>query len=322
MDKCVLEDVSLVVCARNEGKNIADKIENLLAVDKNNPIREIIIVDDNSTDKTSEISTSYAKKNGKVITVKNIYKRGKWGAIVTGFGMAQGEVVCITDADVLFEEETLERALRLFDNPLVGGVTGNQKNVLLSNGIKKRASVNFYERCMNFFRSLTSKIDSTISFHGQCMLIRKKSLELPEDGIMADDVYIAINLRKNGYRVLFCENAYYIEEMTPVYSKNSKMIFRRRARAIAEAMIKNVNLLFNPKYKNFGFICFPLYFFLYIVFPFLVVITSVSIALLLAYHKYMLLLTIFILLLIGGRNLLMMAWFQMVSTIEYMLSPT
>ena len=55
--------VSVIVPVKNEQKHIEKCVESLIKI--NYPSLEIIIVDDNSTDKTIEILNNYAK-NGKI----------------------------------------------------------------------------------------------------------------------------------------------------------------------------------------------------------------------------------------------------------------
>jgi len=138
---------------------------------------------------------------------------------------------------------------------------------------------------------------------------------------MADDVHIAVNIRRNGYRTLFCKDSYYIEKMPAVLHKDSRRIFQRRARAIAEAMIKNADILFNPKYKMFGFVCYPVHFLLHIVFPFFAIIASIAATVLLIYYKHILLLSILTAAFVINSKLVIMIFFQAVSVISYLLQP-
>jgi len=254
-----MNNLSMLICVYDEEKTIANKIENLLQNDKNSQIGEIIVIDDNSSDRTFEIAQRYV--SDKVKLIKNSHKKGKWGALVTGFEHAEGEIIGLTDADVMFEENTICEALKLFSNPLVGAVTSSQKT------IPKSA----YEGFRNFFRKLESNIDSTSAFHGQCMFFRKKYLKLTPSNLTADDLDIAIRIRRAGYRTLFADKSYYIEKIAVPYDEVSEGIFRRRAKGVVQAMMKNMDILFNFRYRKFGLICFPIEFFINIILPFLAI---------------------------------------------------
>jgi len=316
--------ISIVVCAYNEESTIHEKIKDILIKDKNGEVKEIIIIDDNSSDKTYEIAQNYSKENNKVVVMKNMYKEGKWGALVTGFAHARCEIICITDADVIFQKDTLEKALKLFQDPSVGGVTSNQKIILIRNGYENIPSVSFYEKFRNFFRTIESRIDSTTAFHGQCMFFRKGYFQLTMSDSMADDLDIAIRIRRNGYKTLFSSDSYYIEKMSDLSDKTTRHIFRRRAKAVAQTIIKHRDILFNAKYQKFGLICFPIEFFINIIFPFIIIavlwVNAIGALLLSIKYKYNFLFIIFVLFLYANRNLVIMTWYQMISVISYIFN--
>ena len=59
--------VSILIAARNEEEKIGDTIKDLLAQHYPKSLIEIIIVDDHSTDRTSEIISSYADQGVKLM---------------------------------------------------------------------------------------------------------------------------------------------------------------------------------------------------------------------------------------------------------------
>jgi len=90
--------ISIVVPVYNEARTVADVISRLIAIDLPAP-REILVVNDGSTDGTREVldrvperpelRVIHADKNG-----------GKGSAIRIGFGRATGTIVAIQDADL------------------------------------------------------------------------------------------------------------------------------------------------------------------------------------------------------------------------------
>ncbi|WP_317169222.1 glycosyltransferase [Mucilaginibacter humi] len=72
--------VTVMVAARNEQERIRYTIEDILAQDYPKHLTEIIIVDDHSTDRTSEIISSYADRGVKLLQLNeaqplNSYKK-------------------------------------------------------------------------------------------------------------------------------------------------------------------------------------------------------------------------------------------------------
>ena len=93
--------VTVLIAARNEEEKIHLTIEDILAQDYPKHLTEIIIVDDHSTDRTSEIISSYASRGVKLLQLKedkplNSYKKK---AIATAISLSTGDLMVATDAD-------------------------------------------------------------------------------------------------------------------------------------------------------------------------------------------------------------------------------
>ncbi|MBQ4634197.1 MAG: glycosyltransferase [Bacilli bacterium] len=91
-----MNKISVIIPALNEEKHIKEVID---VVKKCNLIHEIIVVDNNSTDKTNEI----AKEAGaKTLFCKNI---GKGHAMETGINNATGDIIVFIDGDICNYED-------------------------------------------------------------------------------------------------------------------------------------------------------------------------------------------------------------------------
>lgn len=93
--------VTILIAARNEDARIRLTIEDILAQAYPKHLTEVIIVDDHSTDSTSQIISSYADRSIKLLQLNeaeplNSYKKK---AIATAIGMSTGELMVCTDAD-------------------------------------------------------------------------------------------------------------------------------------------------------------------------------------------------------------------------------
>jgi glycosyltransferase involved in cell wall biosynthesis len=108
--------VSIIVPARNEEENIRETLARLLALDYSH--YEIIAVNDRSTDRTGQIMDEVAARSPapgllRVIHVEELPTGwlGKTHAMWTAGKQATGDWLLFTDADVLFQPDSLRRAI-------------------------------------------------------------------------------------------------------------------------------------------------------------------------------------------------------------------
>jgi dolichol-phosphate mannosyltransferase len=103
-------ELSLIVPTYCEGQNIAELIERVHQ-SLSNCGYELIVVDDNSPDGTSELAESLSRKYPiRVITRRN--ERGLASAVVDGFRQAKGEILGVIDADLQHPPEILPELLK------------------------------------------------------------------------------------------------------------------------------------------------------------------------------------------------------------------
>jgi len=89
--------VSVVVACRNEEKHLPRLLQSISDQDYPINLFEIIIVNDNSTDRTAEIASDFTLP-GNILVISNSGK-GKKHAMKTGIGRASGNLIITTDAD-------------------------------------------------------------------------------------------------------------------------------------------------------------------------------------------------------------------------------
>jgi len=97
--------VSIIVACRNEQENLTDLLNDLKAQDYPENLFEVIIIDDNSTDRTFELASGF--KDLKNLTVLKNPGRGKKEAIRTGVGLSLSDLIITTDADCRMGREWL-----------------------------------------------------------------------------------------------------------------------------------------------------------------------------------------------------------------------
>ena len=120
--------VSIIVPARNEEKNIGSCLNSLAALCYPPELLDIIIVDDNSDDRTPRIVGEFVSRypHMQLITAgeRGEHLKGKTGAIARGVDHAGGEVLFFTDADCLVPGGWIEETLKYYVDEKVGLVAG------------------------------------------------------------------------------------------------------------------------------------------------------------------------------------------------------
>lgn len=119
--------ISVVIPAYNEEQNIALCLAALVQQTSKVPM-EVIVVDNNCTDRTAEIARGFNKlMDVHVIREK---KKGRGAARKKGFDSARGEIIFSTDADTIVPADWVEKTLAAFKkDKSVVAVTGFTKIV-------------------------------------------------------------------------------------------------------------------------------------------------------------------------------------------------
>lgn len=176
--------------ALNEERTIADVIDRALSVDLAGPLglqvdRELIVVDDGSTDSTPAILENYASRPG-VVVERHARPRGKGAALRTGFGRAAGDIVIIQDADAEYDPAEYPSLLE----PIVCGKADVVYGSRLSGGRPQRVYL-FWHLLGNRFLALLTNI------------LFNSTLTDMETGfkVFRRDVLEGMKLRENDFRI-------------------------------------------------------------------------------------------------------------------------
>jgi len=102
--------VGIVIPAFNEVKNLRAVLDTVCAV---NWFKQIVVVDDGSTDGTIHIAEQAANHNARVLALRLPENQGKAGAMLAGVRALQTDIVMFLDADLVDVSESHLRELYL-----------------------------------------------------------------------------------------------------------------------------------------------------------------------------------------------------------------
>jgi glycosyltransferase involved in cell wall biosynthesis len=110
------ELLSIIVPVYNEARTVRAVLDRLLAIDL--PVaREILVIDDGSTDGTGDVLTRATQDGLAVTVIRAVRNEGKGSAIRAGLEKARGTIIAIQDADLELDPEQLSTLVR----PILGG---------------------------------------------------------------------------------------------------------------------------------------------------------------------------------------------------------
>jgi len=165
--------ISIVVPAKNEEKNIRNCVQSCL--DQTYEKKEVIIVNDGSTDRTGEILDEMRKENRtETFHILHLSKSvGKKKAVEAASEIARGEIYAFMDSDCDMASDAIEKAARIFNNDRkLGALTchGRVRDAQRGNTIEKFQQVYIDISCRSIkaaessFRSVTC-CSGSLSFY-------------------------------------------------------------------------------------------------------------------------------------------------------------
>lgn len=198
--------LSIIVPVFNEEKTIKQVLVTLSKLDLTNTTKEIIIVNDGSTDASASVISNFKFPitNTRIIHHKKNY--GKGVAIRTGIKYATGDYIVIQDADTEYNPQDLNRLIE----PIVQG----KAQVVYGTRLKRLPHFSKEERTLQFLlhylgNKLLSLVTSILYGHwitdietGYKVFPRKAivSMKIQAKGFEFEPE-ITIKLIKSGYKI-------------------------------------------------------------------------------------------------------------------------
>lgn len=242
--------VSIIVPAYNEARVIRHCVDSILA--SAYPNREIILVDDGSTDDTLAAMRDYERQPG--VTVLGRRNGGKASALNAGLTQARGEIILFVDADGIFARDTIDELLAAFDSERIGAVCGSDSPANLDRLLTRLANLQTHVGT-GFARRALSFINCLPIVSGNLGAFRRSVLEKTgpfREGFIGEDLELTWRVHKAGYRVVFQPRAT-VRAETPSTIRGLWKQRVRWARGLLQTARIHRDMFFNPRYGLFAF---------------------------------------------------------------------
>lgn len=228
-----LPSMTVVIPAFNEEDFIAQKIHDTLAQDYPAERLSITVADDGSTDRTGAIAQSLG------VHVSSAPQRaGKCDAINRSVPKADGDIVCLTDANGSLAPGTLRAVAAAFDDPRVAVVSGTKQ---ASGTGAYGTGESFYWKLENGTKEAESELGCTMGADGSIYAVRRSAFAPLPAGTIADDLEVPFGAMERGFLVRHTTRAIAYEEV----SQSVASEFERRTRIAAgvwQAIIRHRRL--------------------------------------------------------------------------------
>jgi biofilm PGA synthesis N-glycosyltransferase PgaC len=220
--------VSVIVAAHNEGARLPARVANLLDQIYPGPL-EVIVVSDGSTDHTH---AALARFSNRVRSIE-LPRGGKPLALNAGAEAAAGEILVFADARQRFTPDAIRELVSNFDDPDVGGVTGE---LILDCELQPGAldssiaeGVGLYWKYEKWLRRHESRVRSTLGATGAIYAVRRSLWQPLPASTLLDDVLAPMRVVLAGKRIVFEERARAFDRVAPDGIAES----RRKTRTLA-----------------------------------------------------------------------------------------
>lgn len=191
--------VTILIAAFNEEDCIENTLQNKLDLDYPKDKLEIIVISDESTDKTDVLVEKYQSQGVKLL--RQVPRAGKTSALNMAVPHAKGDILVFSDANSIYEKDALNHLTKNFADEQVGYVTGkmiytNPDGSTIGDGCSA------YMKYENFLREFETGIGSVVGVDGGVDAVRKK-LYQPMNADQLPDFVLPLKVVDQGYRVVY-----------------------------------------------------------------------------------------------------------------------
>jgi len=236
-----LPRVSISVPAYNEGAQIRELLESLLALDYPRDRLQILVVSDCSSDETDDVVREYRDRGIELLRLEE--RGGKTKAENAAARHLTGDIIVNTDASIRIDPGALKRLVAAFSDPDIGLASGRDRSVSNVDAPGNAGEAGYVGYEMNV-RALETRVGGIIGASGCFYAIRADLHRLPLPDELSRDFAAALHTREHGYRAVSVSEAACNVPRTPSLRRE----YRRKVRTITRGMetLWHKRALLNP----------------------------------------------------------------------------
>ena len=186
--------VSVIISAFNEEAHIEEKVRSIFSGTYPGAKLEVVIGSDASNDRTSQIVKSLLQEYDGLVFFDFQERRGKGNVVNDLVKNSKGSILVLTDANVMFDKDTLFYMVRHFKDTRIGLVDTNMVNRgMRSEGISFQEKAYISREVM--IKNKEGRLwGSMMGPFGGCYAIRKEDYEKVPSNCLVDDFYINMKI--------------------------------------------------------------------------------------------------------------------------------
>ncbi len=167
---------SLLVACKDDYEVIARCVISML--DQSYPAKELIVIDDGSTDGSYELLRELHEEDPAAFTLlRNEESIGKKRALVRGLGQAEGEFLVFTDSDCVIEEDAVEQMIQAFlRDPGIGAASGDARALNADRNVLTRIQDTWYDGQFSIWKATESVFGSVSCVSGPLACFRREAI--------------------------------------------------------------------------------------------------------------------------------------------------
>ncbi len=277
-----LPAIAILIAAHNEEKVIEKKILSVFNTNYPSSKLKVFIGSDASTDRTDQIISNLTNTYSNIEFIKFKGRVGKISIINHLQSLCDEPVLILSDANVIFKQNTIFELVKYFKDSNVGLVSANIiKESSNNDGISYQE-----KKYLNFENKIKASESYAFNFimgaEGGCYAIRNNLFSKVPSNFIVDDFFITMQVLERKNYALLNNLAVCIEDVTTDISSE----YRRKVR-ISSGNFQNL-FFFKHLLFDFSSICFAFWSHKVLrwLTPFFIFICLFSSVFLIPYHKF------------------------------------